>query len=91
MTAPDPTGERILTVAATAHDDLLFAGFRQEWISGVASDDSGVTFDLTSGAGLGSPYLTVTLHRNGTLLATEVVDVRDLVVPWVNQILKGHD
>lgn len=69
----------------------LFAGFRQEWISG-SDPESGAMFTLTSGAGCGSRYLllTVTIPATdgGTPVTTyEAVDVCELVEARVTAIL----
>ena len=55
-------------------------GFRQMWIEG--SDDSGLEFTLTAGAGLGSPWLILTVKKDGDD-SSEAIDVRDLLKAWV--------
>lgn len=78
-----------LNVSAVRHEDTLFVGLRQEWLSG-EDEENGVEFSLTSGAGLGSPYLTLTVELPNDGVVREVVDVRDLVTQWVNKVRESE-
>jgi hypothetical protein len=61
------------------------SGLRQNWITG-EDPDSDVTFDLDSGAGLGSASLTLTVYR-GDAHVTEIVDIREVAAVWVAHVL----
>lgn len=52
----------------------LFAGFRINWFDG-ADEETGTTFDLSAGAGVGSPYLTLTVEVPGHETVYEYVDM----------------
>lgn len=77
-----------LNVGAARHENTLFAGLRQEWLTG-EDPASGAEFSLTSGAGLGSPYLMLSVRMPDGETIREAVDVRDLVTQWVSQVLEG--
>jgi hypothetical protein len=59
------------------------------WIDG--KDDDGLSFDLTSGAGVGSPYLRLTVTLSSGERVVEVIDIRQGVTDWVNAIVKEHE
>jgi hypothetical protein len=63
---------------------LIAAGLRQHWSDGSYGD---LEFEVSSGAGLGSPWLTLLVKRDGKTIAQEVVDLRDLVPAWLDAIL----
>lgn len=75
---------RVLEVPAIRYAQTLFAGLRQEWLSG---GDDEVQFNVTSGAGLGSPYmvLTVTMHDKTVY---EVINVAELANDWVHKVIE---
>lgn len=72
-----------LTVKPLRTEDTIQHGLRVEWLSG--SDEEGLTFDLTAGAGVGSPYLILTVTE-GDRTIREVVDMRTVVHDWVDQV-----
>lgn len=74
---------RVVPMRAEAKDDVLFAGLRQEWISG--DDGHGTSFDLTVGAGLGSPYMVMRFEQDGAT-TYEVVDFRAVADAWATSI-----
>ena len=55
------------------------------WIDGESSDGE-VVFNLTAGAGVGSPYMTLNVKVDGKSM-NEYVDVRDLLTDWVERIV----
>lgn len=63
----------------------IVAGFRTGWING--EGDAGITFDLSCGAGCGSPYLTLSVKRNGTLIGEELIDIRTVVSAWITELI----
>lgn len=65
--------------------DTLSMGLRQEWISGEGKP--GLSFDLTCGAGLGSPYMILAVTKPDGEVVREVVDMRPVVTDWVNQVM----
>jgi hypothetical protein len=74
----------VLTYRTDGHAPL-FAGFRAEWASG---EQDGISYEMSAGAGLGSPYLTysVTLPNGETV--HEYVNMIDFFQNRLNQILK---
>jgi hypothetical protein len=55
----------------------LESGFHQEWISGTGE---GVSFELTAGSGLGSPWLSFSVKREGDGEGRQYrIDTRKLV------------
>lgn len=55
-----------------------------EWMSG-GSEDGTIGFDLVCGAGLGSPFLTLTV-KVGDLRITETADIREGLTAWVERL-----
>lgn len=80
-------------------ESSLAAGFRTDWLSGTASDspDNVVEFRLTSGAGVGSPYMTLVIDHPTLGTIEEVVDMRDALQVWMKSAIaagatpKGDD
>jgi hypothetical protein len=56
-----------------------------QWISG---EGDGVSFDLTSGAGVGSPYLQLTVTLADGTRVSEAIDIRKGLSDWVEAIVK---
>lgn len=56
-------------------------GLRQEWVTGT-EEETGLTFSLTSGAGLASPWLILTVEKDGRSVK-EAINVADLCREWV--------
>src|SRR3954470_13911188 len=68
-------------------ETALAAGFRVDWLDGKATvDGSDVEFDLTAGAGVGSPYLILTVKVDGDR-REEIVDMAEVVRKWVAAVL----
>lgn len=51
-----------LTVEEITVEDSISCGFRQEHLSG---EGGGASFELMSGAGCGSPWITAMVERDG--------------------------
>jgi hypothetical protein len=70
-------------------ENSLSCGLRVGWISGVDDNPAGRVrdFTVTTGAGVGSPWLilTITLRDGSTI--TEAVDMNDVVPKWVRAAL----
>lgn len=60
-------------------------GFRTEWVTGKGH---GVEFGLDSGAGVGNPYLTFWIEKNGKR-AYYTSEIRDLVNALVVKTTSG--
>jgi hypothetical protein len=65
-------------------ESLIPAGFRQLWSDGTYGD---LEFEVSSGAGLGSPWLTLLVKRDGATIAQEVVNLRELVPAWLDAVV----
>jgi hypothetical protein len=76
---------RELVVKATAVEPGKMLGLRTNWISGKGK---GVTFDLNSGAGVGNSALSLTVRRDGEVIAREVIDMAVMVEDWIRNILR---
>jgi len=81
----DPLAQGPLAVTAIRPESTLPCGLRQQWIDGTgeAEDGTPVTFDLTCGAGVGSPYLILSVEGHGS----EYVDMRDVMQGWIDGLL----
>ena len=64
----------------------LFAGLRANWLDG-DDPETGTTFSLCTGAGLGSPYLTIDVEVPGHPKVYEYVDIRELLEDRVRAII----
>ena len=82
----DPLLEHDLTLTAKRVESALAAGLRMSWITG-GNEDEGVEFDLSCGAGVGSPYMILSVTKDGET-RYEVADVRTMLQTWVNAVLK---
>lgn len=69
-------------------ESSIFAGLRQDWVSG--ENGRGVTFDLTCGAGLGSPYMTLAVHFPDGSTVHEVANVAPMITEMVSRIVGEH-
>lgn len=75
------------------------AGFRVDWMSGTTEyDGQTYRFEMTAGAGVGSPYLTLKValvHPHGhpgpadEVIAHEVADMGEVCKAWVFAVLDG--
>lgn len=77
-----------LTVAVETVEHTLHAGFRQEWTT---AESDGVHADLCVGAGLGSPYMVLTVEREGKTTIHETVDVRTFLPGWIDAAIARAD
>lgn len=71
-------------------DPPIFAGFRTGWVSG-EDEDTGMRFDLSAGAGLGSPYMTLTVELPDGTTVYEYVDITEVLQVRVAAIVAEHD
>lgn len=74
---------RELKVTAETDDRLAL---KMAWLEG-DDPNTGVKFDLTTGVGLGSPWLTLLVEMPDGAKVRETVDIRKLVTEWVSQII----
>lgn len=81
MTSKNATSVTDMVIEVASVPDSIHAGLRQEWVT--ATDD-GVEAVLTAGAGLGSPYMVLTVSREGKPTIYETVDVRTFLPGWVD-------
>ena len=56
------------------------------WIEGT-DPETGVSFAMTSGAGVGSPHLILTVDLPDGTHVREAVDIRDGLTEWVKAII----
>lgn len=90
MPSPNATQVTDMTVPVASVPDALHAGFRQEFVT--ADDEkTGVQATLYSGAGLGSPYLTLMVDRPGKPVVVETVKVTDFLPDWITAALARAD
>lgn len=89
-----PRGRKDITIGHTdvtvkfyrTNAPTIFAGFRQSWISG-KDPESGATFELGSGAGWGTPYMTLEVRLPDGTVIDEYVDVTEFLQERVAQIV----
>jgi hypothetical protein len=67
-------------------ESIIPCGLRSQWLSGTANDpDSPMeSFEMDAGAGLGSRYLTLTVHMKDGTVIQECVDMTALARLWVD-------
>jgi hypothetical protein len=66
------------------------AGFRVGWMHGGAltGEHADSTFSLTAGAGVGTPWLVLTIkNADGTYFGEEVIDMTDVVTAWIEKMI----
>lgn len=81
--------DQVVTVHRTDGTPSVFAGFRTEWMTG-EDEDNGITFSMSAGAGVGSPYITIDVHLPDGSTVYEYVDVRQLLTARVEAIAGEH-
>lgn len=82
--------EMPVTVHTLGDRGGLELGFRQGWIS--ADDvDNGVSAELLTGAGCGTPYMILHVTRPGKPLIVETVDMSDHLAAWINAAIARAD
>jgi hypothetical protein len=64
----------------------LFAGFRINWFNG-DDKETGTTFDMSAGAGMGSKYLTLMVAVPGHDIVYEYVDMAAVLEQRVTAII----
>jgi len=87
-------GRESITVGSTdvpvrfyrVSDPPLFAGFQIDWIDG-DEEETGATFNIASGAGLGSKYMTLQVEIPGHGTVYEYVDIAEVLQQRVADIL----
>jgi len=84
MTSKNATVVTEMNIPVATVPDALHAGFRQLWIEAQAGD---VQATLFSGAGLGSPFLTLSVEKNDQTFY-ETIDVTDFLEQWINQAIE---
>lgn len=67
----------------------IFAGFRVGWLSG-EDPTTGASFELDSGAGCGSPYMTLRVEIPGKPTVYEYVDIREFLKQRVQAIIEEN-
>lgn len=75
-----------IPVYRTTHPPI-FAGFQTNWVDGNDSD-TGATFSISAGAGLGSPYATLRVEVPGRAPIYEYIDITELLTKRVMAILE---
>lgn len=65
----------------------IFAGFQMDWIGG-DDPDTGVEFNLSAGAGVGSKYMCLRVDVPGRDTVYEYVDVTELLQQRVEAIVE---
>ena len=84
----DLASTRTMSITAS-HPDNPPMTLRQAWIDG-SDDADGVEFHLTCGAGVGSPFMHLTVKRGGQR-RTEIIDIRPFLTTWVTAVLDDMD
>lgn len=77
-----------IEVPVAAVRDALHAGLRQGWTEAEAP---GVKADLTCGAGLGSPYMILSIERPGKDTIQETISVTDFLPNWIEAAIARAD
>lgn len=67
-------------------DPPIFAGFRINWLEG-RDETTGAEIDLSSGAGMGSKYMTLSIEIPGRGTVYEYVDMAEVLENRVAAIL----
>lgn len=65
-------------------DASTFLSLSQHWIS--ADGDDGLELNLSCGAGVGSPYLTMSASKGGRHVR-ETIDVKELFTAWADHLI----
>jgi hypothetical protein len=79
-----------LSVERRRVESSIPCGFQVEWMDGEFKHDGqeGWRLQLTAGAGFGSRWMVLTIRDpEGKTFAQEVVDISELLQPWVDDIL----
>lgn len=74
-----------VNVYRTTHPPI-FAGFQINWIEG-NDPETGTTFDINAGAGLGSKYATISVEIPGQPRVYEYIDITELLQHRVMAII----
>lgn len=67
-------------------DPPLFAGLRERWVDG-KDPETGTTFEVSAGAGFGSPYATLSVKVPGHPIVYEYIDITELLTNRVEAII----
>lgn len=77
----DPIMEReLLTVQPVRVESSLAAGLRIEWADGELGETK---YDLSCGAGVGSPYLLLHIETADGTKIDELIDIRPMMQNWI--------
>lgn len=80
---------------ATATPEMGYGGgFRQQWVTGETTDNSGekIEFSLDSGAGLGNRYLTLAVtYVDRKITVRENIDMAEFLKGWLESVLNDED
>ena len=87
MTSKNATEVTEMNVPVASVPNALHVGFRQEWLSAESGDIHAILF---SGAGLGSPFLTLSIKRGDDDAEPiyETIDITDFLEHWINQAIE---
>jgi len=86
MTSKNATAVTGMNVPVASVPDALHAGFRQMWMEAESGD---IHATLFSGAGLGSPFLTLSITRGEDAEPIyETIDITDFLESWINQAIE---
>jgi hypothetical protein len=76
-----------LVVPARRVESTIPCGFQQVFGEGsIGFADGEVSFTLTSGAGWGNAWMTLSVERDGATYALECLDVNDLAKAWLARV-----
>ena len=82
------TSEMSIPVQSVTVAGSIEAGFRMNWVTASATDDDEfVEAELCSGAGCGSPYMTLAIKLDDGTHVYERVDVREFLGDWIDSAL----
>ena len=84
--ADSPAPSLNMPIKVVGPDKIL--GLRQHW---VAAGNSEIEAELGSGAGLGSPFLTLVVRRNGKTIAQETIDIQGPLQVWIDDAIARSD
>lgn len=68
-------------------ESTIGCGLRVTWAEGEKASEPGVTFSLSAGAGLGSPYLILHVTTRDNRTIDEYIDIRPLLQAWLDSAL----
>jgi hypothetical protein len=75
-------------VPVTRRDGGMGLGLRQSWVEIEGQEGKFIEADLSCGAGLGTPWLTLAMTLPDGTVIREVIDVRQVLPLWIGAILE---